>query len=183
MRPKAAPRGWQPAREWGALWGLGIVAGVLPAVGPAIAGGTLAAILTSAAAGAAAAGLAGTLIGLGIPKHEAEYYESEVEAGRIVVTVRTGGRYAEVLAVMRRFGGYDMDTREDREFDPGEFDVDVPAVPPPVGPSGTVKPDKTAAGHQTYDVPVQRDDIVTPHPSPTTGRTAERTRDADDDRF
>jgi hypothetical protein len=107
----------------GALWGLGIVAGVLPAIGPAIAGGTLAAILTSAAAGAAAVGLAGTLIGLGIPKHEAEYYESEVEAGRIVVTVRTGGRYTEALAVMHRFGGYDMDTREakDREFEAGEF--------------------------------------------------------------
>src|SRR5688572_29555710 len=81
----------------GALWGLGIVAGVLPAIGPAIAGGTLAAILTSAAAGAAAAVLAGTLIGLGIPKEEAEYYESEIEAGRVVVTVRTAGRYTEAL--------------------------------------------------------------------------------------
>ena len=91
----------------GALWGLGIVSGVLPAIGPAIAGGALAAILTSAAAGAAAAGLAGTLIGLGIPREEAEYYESEFKAGRTIVTVNSEGRYADVLSVLRRHGGYE----------------------------------------------------------------------------
>jgi uncharacterized protein (TIGR02271 family) len=94
----------------GALWGLGIVSGVLPAIGPAIAGGALAAILSSAAAGAAAAGLAGTLIGLGIPREEAEYYESEFKAGRTIVTVNTEGRYADVLAVLRRHGGYERAT-------------------------------------------------------------------------
>src|SRR5690349_4084321 len=71
----------------GALWGLGILAGVLPAIGPAIAGGTLAALLSSAAVGAAAAGLAGTLVGMGISKEEAEYYEGEMHAGRTIVTV------------------------------------------------------------------------------------------------
>jgi hypothetical protein len=53
----------------GALWGLGIVAGIMPVLGPAIAGGTLAAIFTSAAAGATVAGVAGILVGMGIP-HE-----------------------------------------------------------------------------------------------------------------
>ena len=74
----------------GALWGLGILAGVLPGIGTAIAGGTLAAILSSAAAGAATAGVAGSLIGLGIPEDEANYYDREFQAGRVVVTVDAG---------------------------------------------------------------------------------------------
>jgi uncharacterized protein (TIGR02271 family) len=95
----------------GALWGLGIVAGVLPAIGPAIAGGTLAAILSSAAAGAAAAGLGGALVGMGIPKDEADYYESELHAGRTVVTVNAGSRRAEAKTLLMRYGAYDMESR------------------------------------------------------------------------
>jgi uncharacterized protein (TIGR02271 family) len=91
----------------GALWGLGIVSGILPAVGPAIAGGTLAAILSSAAAGAVAAGIAGTLIGMGIPKEDAEFYESEFKAGRTIVTVRCEGKTAEAVSILRRNGGYE----------------------------------------------------------------------------
>jgi len=95
----------------GALWGLGIIAGVLPAVGPAIAGGTLAAILSSAAAGAVAAGLGGALIGLGLSKEEAEYYNTEFESGRTVVTVTAPGREQEAEAVLREYGGYDISRR------------------------------------------------------------------------
>lgn len=98
----------------GALWGLGIVAGLMPPLGPAIAGGALAAVLTSAAAGAAAAGLAGTLIGLGIPKEEAEYYESELQSGRIIVTVQPGGRHAQAMSIIQRNGGYDASSRSSR---------------------------------------------------------------------
>jgi uncharacterized protein (TIGR02271 family) len=97
----------------GALWGLGILAGVLPAIGPAIAGGTLAAILSSAAAGAATAGLAGTLIGLGIPEEEANYYDREFRAGRTVVTVRADGRLEDVQAILQQNGGRDMHSNFD----------------------------------------------------------------------
>lgn len=97
----------------GALWGLGIIAGVLPILGPAIAGGALAAILTSAAAGAAAAGLAGALIGMGIPKDEAEYYEEEFKAGRTLVTVSAEGRESQATAILRRLGGYDISSRSE----------------------------------------------------------------------
>jgi hypothetical protein len=90
----------------GALWGIGIVAGVLPAIGPAIAGGALAAILSSAAAGGAAAGIAGALIGLGIPKEDAEYYESEFKEGRTIVSVDAGTRYGEAMVVLERHGAY-----------------------------------------------------------------------------
>lgn len=95
----------------GALWGLGIIAGVLPAIGPAIAGGTLAAILSSAAAGAAAAGLGGALVGLGLSKEEADYYNTEFEAGRTVVTVSAASRVDEAESVLRQFGGYDVSHR------------------------------------------------------------------------
>lgn len=95
----------------GALWGLGILAGAIPAIGPAIAGGTLAVILSSAAAGAAAAGLGGSLIGLGIPKEEAEYFESEVVAGNTLVTVSAGDRNDEALAILRQHGGQDRASR------------------------------------------------------------------------
>ena len=96
----------------GALWGMGIVAGLLPAIGPAIAGGTLAAILTSAVAGAAVAGLTGAMVGLGIPEDEAEYYEGEFRAGRTVVTVNAGNKYDQAAAILQRFQGYDFATSE-----------------------------------------------------------------------
>jgi len=95
----------------GALWALGIAAGVLPAIGPIIAGGLLASVLASAAGGAVIGGVAGALIGLGIPEEEARYYESEVAAGRTVVTVRAPGRFEEAEEVIRRYGGYDVRNR------------------------------------------------------------------------
>ncbi|HEY4260729.1 MAG TPA: hypothetical protein VGM98_11240 [Schlesneria sp.] len=90
----------------GALWGLGIVAGIMPVLGPAIAGGTLAVIFTSAAAGATVAGVAGILVGMGIPHEDAEYYEAELHAGHVIVTVFAPGREAEASEIMLRNGGY-----------------------------------------------------------------------------
>ncbi len=87
----------------GAIWGLGIVAGILPGIGPVIAGGTLAAILSSAAVGAATAGLGGALIGLGIADEDAEYYHNEIRAGRILVTVRAGDRSDTARAILERY--------------------------------------------------------------------------------
>lgn len=95
----------------GALWGLGILAGAIPAIGPAIAGGTLAALLSSAAVGAAAAGVGGALIGMGIPKEEAEYYEGEILAGNTVVTVSAGERFVEAKSILTQHDGHDMAAR------------------------------------------------------------------------
>jgi uncharacterized protein (TIGR02271 family) len=95
----------------GALWGLGILAGVLPGIGTAIAGGTLGILLSSAAAGAAAAGLAGALIGMGLTKEEAEYYEGEMKSGKTIVTVKAAQRHDEALRIIHQFGGYDMNSR------------------------------------------------------------------------
>lgn len=95
----------------GALWGLGILAGVLPGIGTAIAGGTLGILLSSAAAGAAAAGLAGALVGMGLSKEEAEYYEGEMKTGKTLVTVKAGSRSDLAMRIMQQHGGYDMNSR------------------------------------------------------------------------
>jgi hypothetical protein len=97
----------------GALWGFGVLAGVVPGIGTAIAGGTLAALLSSAAAGAATAGIAGTLIGLGIPEEDAKYYDEEFRAGRVVVTVQADSRGTDAASIIRRNSGYDASSRAD----------------------------------------------------------------------
>jgi len=89
----------------GALWALGIAANVLPVIGPVVSGGLLAAILASAAGGAATAGLVGALIGLGIPEEEASFYESELKAGRTIVTVRAPDHSNEIYDIIHRHNG------------------------------------------------------------------------------
>jgi hypothetical protein len=89
----------------GALWALGISAGFLPFIGPVISGGLLAAVLASAAGGAATAGLVGALVGLGIPEEDANFYESELKAGRTIVTVRAPDHSAEIHDIIHRNNG------------------------------------------------------------------------------
>lgn len=97
----------------GALAGVGVLAGVIPVIGPAIAAGTLGVILSNAAAGAGIAGLIGALVGAGIPEEEAQYYNEEFEAGRTIVTVDANGRASEATDIMRRYGAYDMSSRNE----------------------------------------------------------------------
>jgi hypothetical protein len=67
--------------------------------------------VSSAAAGAAAAGLGGLLIGMGIPRDEASFYESELQAGRYVVTVHADGREDVVRQVFRDHHAFDYSTQ------------------------------------------------------------------------
>jgi uncharacterized membrane protein len=90
----------------GGLVGLGVLAGVIPVIGPAIAAGTLATILTNAAGGAAIAGLSGALIGWGVSEEHAKYYDSQLHAGRVIVTVQAGDRCDLASTVLERHGGY-----------------------------------------------------------------------------
>ena len=113
MASEAATAGAVGGLGAGALWGLGIVAGILPAIGPVIAGGALVAIAASSVGTAAAGGLIGALIGLGIPKDEAEYYEGEFNSGRTVVTVKTGkANYNKASRILDDANSYDYDRRE-----------------------------------------------------------------------
>lgn len=95
----------------GALWGLAIAASAIPGVGPIIAGGILTAVLTGAGGGLVIGGIVGALVGLGVPEHEALFYEQEVHAGRTVVSVRAPGRYEEAREILQRNGAYDASSR------------------------------------------------------------------------
>lgn len=106
MAEEGAAAGALAGAGIGVAIGFGVLSGVIPVVGPAIFAGTLGTILSNAAAGAAIAGVAGALIGFGIPEEDARYYESEVRAGRYLVTVDANGRASEAWAVMNRHGGY-----------------------------------------------------------------------------
>jgi len=143
----------------GALWGLGIIAGVLPAIGPAIAGGTLAAILSSAAAGAAAAGLAGALVGLGMSKEEAEYYEGEFKSGRTLVTVKAGARNHEARSLLRRLGATDISDRGTRQSMPAASTSSGSALRQPTHETTSAKGESCStgmAGQHTAGTSAQR---------------------------
>jgi hypothetical protein len=73
---------------------LGAVAAGLVAVGTLaipglnlVAAGPVVAALAGLGAGAATGGLAGALVGLGIPEHEAKFYDKELQDGGILLGV------------------------------------------------------------------------------------------------
>ena len=87
---------WEEGAEIGAaaggLAGLGfgaaVVAGLITPIGPVLAGGALAALLAGTASGAAIGAFIGAFAGMGVSEEDARWYASEVQAGRVVVTVR-----------------------------------------------------------------------------------------------
>ena len=91
---------------------------LIPGIGPVVSGGILATALaggvTGAVAGAVAGGVTGALLGLGIPEHEAKYYDEQFRDGRTLMTVRADDRYNEASDIVRRRRGYDYETRSER---------------------------------------------------------------------
>ncbi|HEY1378864.1 MAG TPA: YsnF/AvaK domain-containing protein [Gemmataceae bacterium] len=172
----------------GAAWALGIAAGIFPPLG-VVAGGTLMAVLASAGAGAVAAGIAGALIGLGIPEEEARYYEGEVKAGRTLVTVKADGRYDEAVAILRRFGSYDMASKSAAATTTATAAAAAPARTAAAGQTVQLKEERLHAtktpvqtGEVTVrkevvteqkhiDVPVEREEVVVER-RPASGRAA-----------
>jgi len=94
----------------------GAIAGALLAAGTiAIPGvnlvvvGALAPALAGLGAGGVAGGLVGGLIGSGIPEHEAKSYEDDIEAGKILLAVKTetsdqAKRVDEIFNPVRKHG-------------------------------------------------------------------------------
>ena len=80
---------------------------VIPGIGPFVSAG----ILATALVGGAAGWLVGGLVGLGIPKEEAEYYQGRVEQGATLVTVDAQGRDAEAREILLRDGAEDLQDR------------------------------------------------------------------------
>ncbi len=92
----------------------GVIGGVLgaaaslliPGFGPAIAGGILVATLGGVVLGAAAGSIYTALVSLGVPERDAQFYQQELEAGHVVVTVKAPDGTAEALDILRRHGAY-----------------------------------------------------------------------------
>lgn len=87
----------------GGLAGLGlgaaVAAGLMSPLGPVVASGWLVALIASAGAGATVGTVVGALAGMGVPEEDARWYASELEGGRVIVTVRGGDaeRAGEIL--------------------------------------------------------------------------------------
>lgn len=89
----------------GGLWAIGIEVELLPAIGELLLGGIFSGLFAGAIAGGAAGGIIGTLIAAGLPRERAKKLEEQVQAGRVIITVRTDDRYDEALSILRANGG------------------------------------------------------------------------------
>lgn len=69
----------------GILLGLGALA--IPGIGPVVAAGPIATGLMGLAAGASVGGLGGAFVGMGISAKEAEEFDKQFKAGKILVMV------------------------------------------------------------------------------------------------
>jgi len=139
---------------------------VVPGIGPALAGGILVTTLGGAAIGAVAGGVIGALTNMGIPEEEAQYYQQELSAGRMLLTVNAGNRYEEAMTLLRSQGAYDVYTQPGRQepvTDTYERDPEEEArYAPPTRPGYDMTyPDNTieqpaqavGAGRESYNTP------------------------------
>lgn len=81
---------------------------VIPGIGPFVSAGILATSLVGGAAG----WLVGALVGLGIPKDEAQYYEDRVQRGSALVTVDAAEREHEARTILRGNGAETIEHRD-----------------------------------------------------------------------
>lgn len=120
----------------GGLAGLGlgaaVAAGLMSPLGPVMAAGALAALLFGAGSGAAVGSFVGALVGMSIPEEEAKWYASELEAGRVIVTVRAANG-EEARNILSRNGALNLpepkhsaDQQSDETSIPGNS---LPATP------------------------------------------------------
>lgn len=61
-----------------------------------LAAGPIVAVLAGLGAGAAAGGVVGGLIGMGIPEHEAKFYEGEIHKGGVLIGVKANGERRDI---------------------------------------------------------------------------------------
>jgi hypothetical protein len=109
----------------GGIAAIGVAAGLLTPIGPAVAGGALIAWLASVGVGAASGAVVGAMLGLGFSEADARWYESEVFAGRSLVTVHeAGNRSDDARSIIRNHGG---EIREPSEV--GSYGNGLPATP------------------------------------------------------
>jgi hypothetical protein len=104
--PEGAATGGTIGGVLGAIAAGLVATGVLAVPGLALmAAGPIVATLAGLGAGAAAGGVTGALIGLGIPEHEARFFNEQIEHGGILVGVYThDDRVPQARKVMEAAG-------------------------------------------------------------------------------
>src|SRR5947209_8727747 len=120
-------------------------------------------------------GILDSLTSLGIPQQEASYYNSEFEAGRIVVTVNTSDRQQEAFDILSRNGGYNatsrmgqstgtyaqgrtLDTDRAERIQLREEQLQVNKQPVQTGEVGIRK--EAVTEQKSINVPVSREEVV-----------------------
>lgn len=89
---------------------IGLAAVAIPGVGPIVAAGPIAAALAGAGVGAATGGMLGALADMGVPGHEAKYYQEAIRRGGTLLIVRTDEAMAErAQSTLDRHGAIDID--------------------------------------------------------------------------
>jgi Heat induced stress protein YflT len=120
---------------------------LIPDFGPAIAGGILAETL-GGVADRAAGGIIGALTDMGVPEEEARYHQGEIDAGRVIVTVRADGRAQEARDILRQNGAHDATDREGRYG--------------PNAPAGKYEPSAAPGAYDPNATPRRDDDNLPP---------------------
>jgi hypothetical protein len=93
----------------GLLVGVGALA--IPGIGPVVAAGPLATALIGAGVGAATGGLVGALVDAGVPEEEARLYETGVQRGGVLVTIRVpDGQEGAARDILNSNGAHDLQT-------------------------------------------------------------------------
>lgn len=89
-------------------WLVGLTTLAVPGVGPLLAAGPLVAAVSGSGLGAAAGGLIGHFVAAGHEDDEAHWYEEQVRAGKLLLTVHAHDRSDEARTIMGQHGGHDF---------------------------------------------------------------------------
>jgi uncharacterized membrane protein len=133
---------------------LGLAAVALPGIGPIVAAGPIAVALAGAGVGAAAGGMLGALADMGVPGHEAKYYEEAIRRGGTLILVRA--REEEMAdrarSLLDRHGALDVEATaadwRQEGWDPADPHSDAPEYGDEGGSSQWSHTALTAAGQR-----------------------------------
>ncbi len=123
----------------------------------------LLASLKSRAAGGEDGTLRDRLIEEGLPAEDAQYYQSELEAGRSVVVVQSSGHQQEARTILDRFGAYNAGTNPARLKDVHTIHLraeELQAHKEPVAVGEVLIRKVVVTEEKTITVPIKREEIV-----------------------
>jgi hypothetical protein len=111
------------------------------------------------------------LIKLGVPEQDARYYQSQLDAGRVIVAVNATDRLEQALSILHQDGAYDINAR----LRTAEADLSNKAPQSATGtpqpPVGVQQPAEVRSGSYTPNAPQGSYDQNVPPASPRVSET------------